>query len=184
MMDTDHWKNLYQGLWQSTGEREKAVAQTIEQLTEHSVKIVGFGAGSDAFLSGSAASHGHVKGDADMTVEGTNISLEVTGPNISVDITAPLWVRPDKITNAKANFPKKDTWVIHCIKRETIRVIHLDAKFFAKFEEGQYDVVNPRIRGAVETYVAIPHDDSSVEDFEVLINHIKGLQAPAKSPEV
>lgn len=179
MADNDYWKRLYQGLWQKTGEREKALAQTIEELTKHKVKIVGLGAGSDAFLPGTAVSHGHEKGDADLTVEGTNISLEVTGPNTSVSSIAPLWVRPDKISNAKAHFQKRDTWVVHCIKRTTIRVIHLDAEFFDRFERGQYETVNPRIRGAVETYISIPHGDACVKDFEVLIAHIKNWKAAA-----
>jgi len=181
MTDSDYWKKLYQGLWQATGEREKALAQTIENLTGHKVKIVGLGAGSDDFLSGTAVSHGHEKGDADMTVEGTNINLEVTGPNTHVLLTAPLWVRPDKIRNARSHFPKKDTWVVHCVERTTIRVIRLDAEFFTKYERGQYETVNPRIRGAMETYVSIPHDDSSVRGFEVLIAHIKDWKAQAKS---
>jgi hypothetical protein len=180
MADTDYWKKLYQGLWEKTGEREKALAQTIENLTGHKVKIVGLGAGSDEFLSGTAVSHGHEKGDADMTVEGTNINLEVTGPNIHVPRTNPLWVRPDKIKNAKSHFSKKDTWVVHCIERTTIRVIRLDADFFAKYEQGRYSTVNPIIRGARETYVSIPYNDSSVKGFEVLINHIKDWKAQAK----
>ena len=181
MTDTDYWKKLYQGLWKKTGEREKALAQTIENLTGHKVKIVGLGAGSDDFLSGTAVSHGHEKGDADMTVESTNISLEVTGPNIHVPSTAPLWIRPDKIKNAKLHFRKKDTWVVHCVERTTIRVIRLDAEFFAKYQRGRYEIVNRRIRGAMETYVSIPHDDVCVRDFEVLIDHIKDWKAQAKS---
>lgn len=142
---------------------------------------MGLGAGLDNFISRTAVSHGHKKGDADMTVESTNISLEVTRPNIPVPSTAPLWIRPDKIKNAKLHFPEKDTWVVHCIERTTIRVIRLDAEFFTKYQRGQYKIVNPRIRGAMETYVSIPHDDVSVKGFEVLIDHIKDWKAQTKS---
>ncbi len=175
MTDTDYWKKLYKGLWQKTGEREKALALTIESLTGYKVKVVGLGAGSDDFLSGTAASRGHEKGDADLTVEGTNVSLEVTGPNVNVPLTSPLWIRPDKITNAKLHFPEKDTWVVHCIERTTIRVIRLDAEFFAKYEQGRFPIVNPSIRGTIETYVAVPYNDSSVQSFDVLIHYIKSL---------
>lgn len=173
MTDIDYWKKLYQGLWATTGKREEAIAQTIEKLTGRKVNIIGMGAGSDQFLSGNAISHGYKKGDPDMTVEGTNICLEVTGPNINVPYTVPLWIRPDKIENAKGHFPAKDTWIIHCIENHTIRTIKLDASFFAKYDSGQFEIVHPLIRHVTETYIAIPYNDLCVLTFDVLIEHIK-----------
>lgn len=178
MTNSDYWKEPYQSLWQKTGEREKAVAQTIESLTGKTVQITGFGAGSDKFLSGTAASHGHEKGEADLIVKGTTIRLEVTGPNITVAHTSPLWIRPDKIKNAQAHIKETDTWIVHCIERSTIRSIHLDAAFLQNYERGKYETVHPRIRGLVETYVAIPYNDPCVQGFEVLLDYIKHWETP------
>jgi len=177
MTDEDYWKRQYQPLRPKAGEREKAVSQIIENLTGRKLKAVGLGAESEEFLPGSAASQGHERGGADYAVIGTNIYLEVTGPNVTVRLSDPLWLRPDKIANARSHFPERDTWVVHCVQRVTIRVIQLDQKFFSAHEHGKYVTVHPIIRGATETYVAIPADDESVQDFAALINHIKNWKA-------
>lgn len=163
--------------------QEHAKQKIAELVAKYQVEIVGFGAGSNAFLSGTAASHGHVKGDADLIVEGTNISLEVTGPLKPVAVDAPLWLRPDKIQNAKAKLGTNDTWVIHCIESKTIRVFRLDSPFIKRYERGVFPVVFPTIRGVRETYVAIPHDDPCVREFDVLVAEIKNWRGIRKNNE-
>ncbi len=173
MADENYWKRQYQPLRHKAGEREKTTAQIIQDLTGRKLKAVGLGAESEGFLPGSAASQGHERGGADYAVIGTDIYLEVTGPNVTVPLSDPLWLRPDKIANARSHFPERDTWVVHCLQRDTIRVVQLDERFFSAYERGKYATVHPIIRGAPETYVAIPADDESVQDFAALIDHIK-----------
>jgi len=173
MPNSDYWKDAYKESWPKSKKREKVIAELIFNKTGKKVVLKGFGAGSDEFISGSAKDHGYEKGDADGTVEQTNIKIEVTGPNVTVSDTAPLWVRPDKIANAKRH-PEYDTWVVHCIdKAGTVRTIHLDADFFQKYDNSEYIIIHPIIRGRNETYVSIPYDDANVLPFDKLVKKIE-----------
>ena len=49
----------------------------------------------------------------------------------------------------------------------------MDAEFFEAYDNGKYNIVSPRIRGKVEQYVAIPHDDKCVQELDVLIEEIR-----------
>jgi hypothetical protein len=80
MSDPDFWKHQYQHAWAKASQREKTIKARIFTESGKQVEFVGLGAGSAAFLSGTAASQGYQKGDADLYVVGTNIFLEVTGP--------------------------------------------------------------------------------------------------------
>ena len=177
MTDDNYWKGSYQHLWPISGEREDDIAKLIEDSTGKTLTKVGFGTGSDKFLSGTAASHGHEKGEADLFVQGTNIHLEVTGPLIkTVPSSAPLWIRPDKIKNARTHLKDHDTWIVHCLEKEkgrTIRAIRLDDKFLNSYDKGKFSIVKRKIRGKEETMVEIPSNDNTIKDFQVLIDYIK-----------
>lgn len=173
----NYWKDRYQETWSISGKREDDIAKLIESLSGKEVKKIGLGTGSDEYLSGSAASQGYERGEADLLVDSTNIHLEVTGPLVkTVPVTAALWVRPDKIQNARTHVNEYDTWVVHCLEKENkriIRVIHLNTEFYKFLDAGNYHTINPIIRGNQETYFEIPADDKVVKDFKVLVNYIK-----------
>ena len=178
MTDDNYWKHGYEHLWPISGPREDDIAELIGDSTGKKLTKVGFGTGSDKFLSGTAANHGHEKGEADLFVQNTNIHLEVTGPLAkTVPFSAHLWVRPDKIENARTHLKDHDTWVVHCLEKEkgrTIRAIRLDDKFFNSLDKGNFRIVKRRIRGKEETMVEIPSNDNAVKDFQSLIDYIKG----------
>ena len=125
MTDFDYWKKQYKETWGQSSQRETAIATYLEQSSSTEIEPVGLGAGSADFLPGSASEHGHAKGDADLVVVGTNIYLEVTGPLVpSVDQHQDLWIRPDKVANAKKNRSSHETWVVHHLpKNNLIRVV-------------------------------------------------------------
>ena len=174
--DEDYWKRLYQQSWAVADQRERAVIERIQQETGKVATFSGLGAGSAEFLSGTAASQGFEKGGADLYVVDTNIYLEVTGPQVrSVTLDKPLWLRPDKIENARAH-PEHDTWVIHWLERDgTLRVIRLDQEFFQSYDNREFPIVTPRIRGAVERYAAIPAQHRYVQPWAALITYLKKL---------
>lgn len=175
MIDFNYWKNGYQHLWGPSGDREADIAKLIGQLTGKEAEKSGFGTGSTEFISGEAKKHGHEKGEADLRVIGTDIKLEVTGPiTVKVDFTKPLWVRPDKIENARKHLKDSDTWVVHCLEKSgVIRVIRLDKAFFSFYDSDKYQTVHPSIRGKIETMVEIPYDDPVVQPLSSLIETIK-----------
>jgi hypothetical protein len=175
MTDFNYWKNQYKDTWGQSSQRETAIARYLEEATGRTIKPVGLGAGSADFLSGSAAAHGHAKGDADLVVDGTNIYLEVTGPLVpSVVIDAALWVRPDKVDNARRNKDSHETWVVHHLpKNDLIRVIYLGDQFWTALDAGDFPIVTPRIRGALERYHSIPATHSCVQPCGALIDRLK-----------
>lgn len=175
MSDPDYWKRLYQDTWAQASSKEQAIARLIEKETGLEVELAGMGAGSTECLSGSAASRGHHKGEADLHVVGTNIHLEVTGPlTKNVDDRQPLWIRPDKIQEAERKAPAIETWVIHHLAKDnTLRVIRLDQEFFALVKRGVLPTIRRTIRGADETYVAIPANHPYVRSWEALIERLR-----------
>lgn len=178
MTDNDYWKNKYHPTWGVSSRREDIIAERIERLTGHTVKVVGFGTGSEAFLSGTAKSHGHEKGEADLSVDGTNIVIDVTGPNVPVKLTDALWVRPDKIANAKAHMEDRETWVVHCsADNSTVRVIKIDRDFINRYESGGYETNRHRTPRGIETMVDIPAGDKYVRNFDLLVERIKNWKS-------
>lgn len=174
--DADYWKRLYQQSWEKADQRERAIIERIGKEAGKTVTLVGLGAGSSEFLSGTAASQGYEKGGADLQVLKTNVYLEVTGPQTrSITADKPLWVRPDKIENAKEH-ADHDTWLIHWLERDgTLRVIHFDSKFFQLYERRTFPIVRPNIRGTIETYVEISAQHSVVQPWTTLIGYLKNL---------
>lgn len=182
MSNPNFWKDQYQHAWDAASKREKAIIARIKQATGLTAIPVGLGAGLDEYIPGTASSRGFEKGGADLQIEDTNLFLEVTGPMTkSVPRNAPLWLRPDKIENAKLHYPERETWVIHWLERdETLRVIKLDESFFENVEKRTFQTVHPCIRGQVETYVEIPASHECVKPWEALIRRIKELGEDAK----
>lgn len=182
MTSSDYWKNKYHPTWGVSGRREDTIAERISRLTGHTVKAVGFGAGSEDFLSGTAKSHGHEKGEADLSVDGTNIVIEVTGPNVPVKLTDALWIRPDKIATAKAHMQDRETWIAHCsADNSTVRVIRIDIDFIDCYESGVYKTNRHRTSRGIETMVDVPAGDKCVRNFDVLVERIKSWKPQAKS---
>lgn len=180
MNNTDYWKEAYKDFWKQSGEREEKIKSLIEELAGVKVQFAGLGSGSNDFITGDAGSNGFEKGSADLWIEGTNIFLEITGP-LSENVTSKdsLWIRPDKIENAKNNFPQKRSLILHCIDRENlIRVIILNEEFFRNYDSGKYDIVTPFIRGRKERYAAIKPDDPSIKPFALLVNSLKKIKVP------
>ncbi len=130
----------------------------------------GLGAATSDFLSGTAASHEHERGGPDLWVVETNVFLEVTGPQTkAVSPAEPLWVRPDKLEHARTH-PEQDICVIHWLERDgTLRVIHLDQRFFGYLDRGEFPIVHPRLKGELESYCEIPANHPCVREWEVFI---------------
>jgi hypothetical protein len=174
-MDQDHFKNKYQEHWARSTEKEKQIAQLIASHTGKQLTPRGLGAESTEMLSGNAASHGHTKGDADYTVENTEFLVEVTGPFAkTVRDRDPLWIRPDKITAARAKYPGQTTIVFH--KNEgtgLIRTVVLDEIFFAALDANNFPIVHPSIKGQRETYHEIAANHQVVTSLEHGLELIK-----------
>lgn len=177
MTDFDYWKKQYQATWAASSSRESGIAASLEQATGLKVVPVGLGATSSEFLSGPAAARGLEKGDADLAVVGTNVRLEVTGPLVaSVDRNQPLWVRPDKVQNARRN-ATHEVWIVHHLpKDDLLRVISLDARFWNALDAGEFPIVTPRIRGAQERYHSISAVHGCIMPFTALIERLKQLR--------
>jgi hypothetical protein len=177
MTDKNYWKEGYQHLWKTADEKVDGIIKLIKEQTGKETKKVGFGADTTDFIDGSAADHGHEKGDADLQVVGTDIVLEVTGPNVPVRTTEPLWIRPDKM-RAACSGTGKETWIVHVTPSRTgeplIRVIHCDEVLCRRFKENKLSICHPHFRGKTETYVELPADDSCVRPLADLLARIAG----------
>lgn len=174
MSDVDYWKRRYKESWAQSSERETEIAARLSQATGKTITPVGLGAGSTEFLTGSASQRGYTKGDADLNIAGTNIYLEITGPLVSsVAEDEPLWIRPDKVQNARSNVAH-ETWVVHHLpKNGLIRVIPLDGEFCKALDAGEFPIVTPRIRGVQERYHSIDASHGCVKLYDVLVERVK-----------
>lgn len=178
MSDPNYWKRRYSGdSWSIASQREQDIINRINQETGLVVVPNGLGATSTDFLPGSAQSQGFERGGADLKIEQTSIYLEVTGPQSrAVDEHAPLWIRPDKIQNARMHLNDHEVWVIHWLQRNgLLRVIQLDDAFFKFLDGGAFPLVRPRIRGTVETYREIEPGHAVVRPWQVLIDRLRQL---------
>lgn len=173
-MDKNFWKDRYKDSWDKAAQKEKMVVELIESRSGKTVEIVGLGAGTSDYLSGSAADNNSVKGDADLFIKEANIFIEVTGPNIKVNVSDALWIRPDKIQNALTKMEKgigTAHYVIHVIESKIdgqtiIRVIPITNRL------NIFPVINPRIRGTVETYREIPSNYEGIITFDQFISNL------------
>ena len=174
MFDENFWKKKYGPLsWKAGSTKEEKVKDIIEEECKCTCELTGLGAGKTDFLEGSAKSQGYEKGESDIRVNDTNIGVEVTGPNVDyVGKSAVLWVRPDKIEYAISH-PEKDGWVVHVLKKDFyMRAIHLDESFIKDYQNKKFEIVHPRIKGVVETYVEIPACSEHVTNIENLFDTI------------
>jgi hypothetical protein len=177
MIDYDFWKKQYSETWTQSSEREMVIAKYLEEQSGKKIELVGLGAGSAAFLSGSASQRGHTKGDADLVVVGTTTYLEVTGPLVrSVAEDKALWIRPDKVANAREKRDSQQTWVVHHLpSTDLIRVVPLGQHFWAALDADEFPLVTIRIRGAQERYYEIPATHRCVRPCSFLIDKLKKL---------
>ena len=177
MTNENYWKERYGHAWDKSKFREESIKEKIKNETNRSVVNVGLGAGSAEYIPGTAKNSGYERGGADLKIDGLNIYLEVTGPQVkSIDLSKPLWIRPDKIENAKKNYPLHETWVIHWLERDgTLRVINLNNDFFESVAKGIYKTVLPVIRGTTEKYIEVPSEDPCVKNWKTLIDRIKSV---------
>lgn len=173
-VDTDFWKNAYKDTWNKSSKRELELANLIYEKTQIEVVACGLGAETNDFIHGNAEDNGFKKGDADLNIKGTNIFLEVTGPLSNfVKSNKPLWFRPDKIENAKANMHIHDTFLVHNCPGENLwRIIHIDNDFIKRFDAGDFPTVTPKIRGNKETYIEILATDYCIKDISILIKYV------------
>ena len=179
--DENYWKDRYQGTWDRSSQREAKLAEYLEQKTGLVVELCGLGAGSTAYIAGSAAKNGHEKGEADLHVLGTNVYIEVTGPlEGNVGPEEPLWFRPDKLDNALANRARgHDVFLAHnCPAARLWRVVHVDEELVRRYRAGAFPVRSKRIRGAVEHFVEIGAQDACIQPIGALVRGI--LQAKEK----
>lgn len=180
-MDSDYWKNFYQGSWKAASEKEDFIKNQISKETGLEITGYGLGTGSVEYIKGSAAENKKNKGDADFFIKKKNAFVEVTGPNVPVDKNADLWFRPDKIENAYNKF-KADgsamTFFVHLQKdkgtnNQQIRVLVVDESFFKKWMAKKYELIYPYFGGKQETYYSIPEEDGSIISFAAFINYLK-----------
>ncbi len=177
MPDFNYWKDKYKHSWEESAKREHKVAKLLESMFDGRIKVEfrGLGAGQSEYLPGNATQHGHEKGDPDIFVVGTNVYLEITGPlTTSVDEHQPLWIRLDKVQNAQRKREKEhEVWLVHHLPRnDLLRTVALDIKFFNALQDGEFPIVNPKIRGAEEKYYSIPANHHCVGSIDVLIERL------------
>lgn len=178
MADFNYWKRQYKDTWEQASDRESTIMAYLKQASGRSIELVGFGSGSTSFLQGPALSYGHEKGDADLLVTGTNIYLEVTGPLVkTVTPEADLWVRPDKIENARKYKASRETWIVHHLPmKDLIRVVRIDSRFWSSLKADEFPTVEPMIRGVRERYYSIPAAHHCVRSCSELIQRLKSLK--------
>ena len=163
---SNFWKDQYKQQWAASNKREQAVADRLLRDAGVATDYVGFGAGTTEYLSGTAAQHGKEKGGADLKARDRELYFEVTGSHKPIAASQPIWIRPDKITAARAHYPKQLVCVVHCsFDNSLMRVIPLDQKFFAALDAGEFKIVTPYIRGNVERYYEISANHISVKPW-------------------
>lgn len=180
-MDKHYWKDAYKEFWEVSSKKEVFVKNLIEKETEFKVHEIGLGAGSYAFITGSAKDNNVEKGDADLYVEKVDAFVEVTGPNIPMPLEATLWFRPDKLNNTykKLTGGKGRLHLLIHIQdvkgtsEKLIRGINLDKDFFERAKAGEFNTVYPRIRGREEKYTEIKASDKSILNFDEIIDLLK-----------
>jgi hypothetical protein len=175
----NYWKDRYKDQWAASNKREKLVADMIKRDTGRDVEFVGFGAGSTEYLEGSAASHGHQKGDADLHILDTHIYVEVTGSHKPIEAHRPLWVRPDKIQAAQdAREQGKQVVLVHCAENlDLFRVIPIGS---SRFDVKEFHLLTPRIRGSVERFYEIPANHKMIYSWGSFVKFVKSMLLSSK----
>lgn len=183
-MDKDYWKEAYKEFWEASSKKEEFVKELIEKETGATVLEVGLGAGTEDFLSGSAADYGLTKGDADLYVVDSDAYVEVTGPNIKVNLSDTLWIRPDKVSNS-FNKQKEGKGKLHAIVhiaeikpdgKKAIRVIILNKSFIEAYNRNEFKIIYPTIRGKQEKYLELPPEHATIISFDRFLELLKQLK--------
>lgn len=176
-MNENYWKDAYQDTWEYSAAREKRLMVYLEKRTGLKCSASGLGAGSSVYISGSAATNGYQKGDADIVIDGTNIYVEVTGPLVkTVKPTAPLWFRPDKLNNAIRNSGHDVFLAHHCMSADLWRIIHVDMEFKNRFRGNEFRIITPYIRGRQEKYVEIETNDRCIHNLDYLVHYLNKIK--------
>jgi hypothetical protein len=173
MGDPNFWKDEYEDAWKDGNRRENLVTNI---LKDNGIEVVefGFAAGSEEYKEGRPEEYGYEQGDPDLRVEQTDQYIEVTGTDLSIEPRAPIWVRPDKIENAR-DHADRDEWVVHVLEEHKLfRAIHLTEDVIEYLlKETAERRIYPYINGNEEEYVAIsPFESELVEPIEAMINYL------------
>lgn len=174
--DDNFWKKQYQDTWDESSSREERLKKYLEKVTDYKCELIGLGAGKTDFISGNAKSNGHDKGDADLHVIGTNIYIEVTGPlskNVRPSEQSPMWFRPDKIENAICHRERNEFLAHNYSYDNSWRFIRINNDFIHRYQNQEFRIVNPKIRGAIETYVEVPIDYKRIGTLEQFIEYLR-----------
>ena len=185
-MDENFWKDAYKDSWAKASDKENWVKSSIEKAASIPVEIVGLGAGSTDYISGSAASNDKEKGGADLYLPSLDIYVEVTGPNIKVSESDTLWVRPDKIASALRKIDEgigTMHLVVHMAElrpngQKLARVIFIEKRIKDAIADGTIELINPRIRGNIEQYYAIPANYVLVRPYENFLQFLRSASLP------
>lgn len=178
---SNFWKDAYKDSWEQSATKENLIKGIIESETGLKVDIVGLGAGTTDYISGSAKDNNHEKGDADLYIESKDIHIEVTGPNVPMMIFDDLWFRPDKLNNTYKKVVTGEGnlhLIIHVQDdkqngKKIIRGINLNKQFFMDVRTNPYPIITPKIRGNIEKYIEVNPKDKHIIKLEQIIELIK-----------
>ena len=179
-----NWKEEYKEDWEISTKKENDVKESLMNLLNCDVVHYGLGSGSSEYIKKEDEPNDHEKGDPDLYILDIDTYVEVTGPNIPITFDAPLWVRPDKITNSKNKINESDGKlhiVVHVAEltesNGTIfRIIELNNTFIQRVDNSEFELIHPYIKGKRETYYEIPYDDVSVNSYyNFVMNRLKPL---------
>lgn len=185
-MDENFWKDAYQKSWQQASDKEHWVSQLLWEATGTEVITAGLGAGTTAYMPGSAAANNQEKGGADLYLPAYDSYVEVTGPNVRVNESDALWLRPDKVANSLAKLrvgKGKLHVVVHLAELKVgdgklVRVIVLNEKFRRSLDRKEISLIHPKIRGNSETYYEIPAHHPVVRPIEKFIEYLQQQRPP------
>lgn len=190
MEDKEFWKNKYSFLWKKSADREKCFKEFIEKETGLKLEYYGLAAGSDKLIHGSSKDNDLEKGAPDFHVLNTDIYIELTSSNSSKTKKGdPIWIRPDKLNFAKNNrFTHNEFIVNNFIHAKEWYVIHIDANLLGYAKEKSFDnedfaIVEPIIRGQKEKYIQINSNNPFVTGLDSLIDYLKNVKHDLDNPD-
>lgn len=174
-LESHHWKHVYgQSAWDKEKIRLQKVKELIESIDDRiDVRVVGFGADTNEFISGHAEEAG--KPDIEVVTKKGSVPVllvEVTGTERMRGNT--YWVRPDKLAYAK-NHPNEDVWLILHFAVPAERFVFIQSRL-----DAEYMVSKKVIRGSTELYVEFTDESPGVVSqdcfFSYLRNKIESIE--------
>lgn len=171
--ENTYLKDQYAHLWESGNKREEVVKEILEN-EGYTIDFYGFGAGSAGYIDSTAEEEGYEKGDPDLHITDHRVYIEVTGTDVkSVGVDDDLWIRPDKLENAKRNYPDRETWVFHVLGHEgEIRAIKFDQDTAEEYLSDEYTIHEWTRQNAQETFQSIDPSDDCVMSVESALREI------------